>query len=73
MAKQDDYDLLLARIAENIRALRLRNGLTQEQMTEFGFNYRHYQRLESGNYSPSLNTLYRLSKVFKVSIASILT
>ena len=37
-----------------IRKLRTKKGLTQEDMTRFGFNYRHYQKLESGAHSFSL-------------------
>lgn len=64
----DGYDDFLIEIAQNIKTARLACGLTQEQMTDFGFNYRHYQRLESGKHSFNLYTLYRLSQIFKVSV-----
>ena len=62
------YQKLLVKLANNVKELRLKNGLTQEQMMEHGFNYRHYQKLESGIHSPSLYTLHRLAKIFKVEI-----
>lgn len=66
----DGYDDLLVKISQNIKAARIACGLTQEQMMEFGFNYRHYQRIESGKQSFNLYTLYRLSQIFGVSIRS---
>ena len=68
MDSEKSYQKLLAKIASNIKSFRERAKLTQEQMAEHGFNYRHYQRLESGKHSPSLYTLHRLSKMFKVDI-----
>ena len=49
MSKDKNYENFLKRIAVNIKKLRLENELTQEDMTEYGFNYRHYQnwRVES--------------------------
>lgn len=68
MGVDKSYQRLLARVALNIRRLRLERDLTQEDMSELGFNYRHYQKLESGSYSFNLFTLYRLSTVFKVKL-----
>lgn len=42
--------------------------LTQDQMSDYGFNYRFYQRLESGVYSPNVKTLFRLAEAFGVDI-----
>jgi DNA-binding XRE family transcriptional regulator len=72
MAQEKDYDALLERISKNIKKLRNDPGLTQENMIDYGFNYRHYQRLESGTYSPSLSTLHKCAKVFEVRIADLL-
>ncbi len=68
MVSEKGYDILLRKISRNIKRLRYGRGLTQEQMAEKGYNYRFYQKLESGNYSPSLKTLHKLSKTFKVKI-----
>ena len=34
----------------------------------FDFNYRCYQELESGAYSPNLRTIFRIAEVFKVKV-----
>lgn len=68
-----DEQKLVGTIAANVKELRLARGLTQLEMTSFGFNYRQYQRLESGKYSPTLGTLLRISKVFKVKVIDLLS
>ena len=67
-----EYQRLLKRISKNIRAARESKGWTQEEMTRFGFNYRHYQKLESGTYSFNLFTLFRLSKAFALKVEDLL-
>ena len=62
------YDKLLQKIAENVTRVRKSKGLTQEGMADYGFSYRHFQRVESGKHSPNLYTLYRLAEAFKVDI-----
>jgi transcriptional regulator with XRE-family HTH domain len=62
------YEILLKRIAGNIKRIRKQKGLTQEQMHPLGFNYRHYQKIESGQHSFNLFTLYRLADAFNVRI-----
>lgn len=59
---------LIRRIAKNIRAQRLKKGLTQEDMADYGFGPRWYQRFESGRHVPSLPTLVKLAKAFKIDI-----
>src|SRR5581483_24688 len=51
-----------------VRALRLRHGLTQEQMAEkAGLDYKYYQRFELGRTPPpTLTTLERLGRVLGV-------
>lgn len=68
MSFDKDYSKFLQLLAANIKALRLEHGYTQEEMTQFGFNYRHYQKLESGNHSPSLSTLHKIAKLYSVEI-----
>jgi len=68
MKSTEPYSGLLTRISGKIKRLRTKAGWTQEDMTKHGFNYRHYQKLESGTYSPSLQTLHRVAKVFKVNV-----
>jgi transcriptional regulator with XRE-family HTH domain len=68
MSNQAEFDRLLKRIANNIKKYRKLAGLTQMDMIERGFNYRHYQRLEAGTAGVNLLTLFRLSKAFGVKI-----
>ena len=72
MNQDQSYDFLLKKIANNIKEARKQNGLTQENMIDYGFNYRHYQKIESGSYSMNLYTLHRLSSIFNVSIRNLL-
>ena len=61
------YNRLLRKVAGNIKRLRKKRGLTQEEMTRFGFNYRHYQRVESGKQNLSLFTLQKIAAALKVN------
>jgi transcriptional regulator with XRE-family HTH domain len=56
------------RIAKNIRAIRENKGITQEDMDNLGFGPRWYQRFESGRHIPTIPTLCRLARAFKVEI-----
>lgn len=62
------YERLLKRIRGNMKRIRRAKRLTQEDMVDFGFNYRHYQSIESGRHSPNLHTLFRVAEAFKVDI-----
>ena len=72
MNQAQSYNILLKKIAKNIKKARKQKGLTQENMVDYGFNYRHYQKIESGSYSMNLYTLHRLSDIFNVSIRNFL-
>lgn len=72
MSNQAEFDKLIRKIASNIKKYRLKSGLTQQDMIEHGFNYRHYQRLESGKSGINLFTLYRLSKTFKIDLMKLI-
>jgi transcriptional regulator with XRE-family HTH domain len=63
---------LVRTIASNMKRLRKLRNLKQYDMVDYGFNYRHYQRIESGKYTPSIETLIRLAKVFKVKVIDLL-
>ena len=71
MAKARSYKSVIKDLAFNIKKLRTDHSFTQERMAEFGFNYRFYQKLESGSYSPNLHTIYRLAEFFKVDVADL--
>lgn len=72
MKRTKGYEAVLQRIAKNIQHYRRMRDLTQEDMADFGFNYRHFQKLESGRYSPNLETLYKVASVLKVDLADLL-
>ena len=72
MDRNAEFDKFLKRVANNIKTYRQKAGLTQMDMVDHGFNYRHYQRLESGETGYNLQTLFRLSKVFKIPVAAFL-
>ena len=61
------YELFRRKVAANIKKLRLKADLTQEDMAKFGFNIRHYQDIETGKIHFTLETLYRIAKALKVS------
>lgn len=66
------YEEFRRKVAVNIREARQRAGLTQEEMERFGFNIRHYQDIEGGKVNCTLETLYRLSRAFKITPESLL-
>lgn len=62
------------RLAQNLRALRLRANFTQEQMAEVvGFEFKFYQKLENGRKPQiKLETVERLAKPFGLDVWQIL-
>jgi transcriptional regulator with XRE-family HTH domain len=62
------YDKFLSKVAANIIKIRKSLALTQEDMIQHQFSYRHYQRIESGRNAPNLQTLHRLAITFKVDV-----
>ena len=67
------YERFSRKVASNIKKARLKSGFTQEEMERFGFNIRHYQDIESGRVRFTLETLYRLSRAFKLKPEQLLT
>lgn len=60
-------------LAYNLRFKRAELGLTQDQVAQSaGLSHRAYQQLESGEGNPSLDSLVRLSRFFKVPASSFL-
>ena len=60
---------LIRLVAQHVQRLRKAKGLTQEDMQDFGFNYRYYQRIEAGEKNLSLKTLNKLAKAFGVDVS----
>ena len=63
---------LLKLVGKRIRQLRIERGLTQEQMTRFGRDYKYYQQIEYGQKNLSLRTLYKIAKAFGMPISELL-
>ncbi len=74
MAKslEEKYQKQLKTIARNIKAARNAKGISQTKVTQFGFDVRNYQRLESGEHSPSLFTLFKIAESFDVSLQDLM-
>jgi transcriptional regulator with XRE-family HTH domain len=63
-------DLIFRQIGGRLRQIRLSKDIVQEDLMEFGFTTRHYQRIEAG--APiTIKTAIRLCKVFKISLADL--
>ena len=60
------FRALLHQVGKHVRKLRLRCGLTQEDMMERGFSLRHYQRIEAGR-SVTMFTIWKLARAFGVT------
>jgi transcriptional regulator with XRE-family HTH domain len=60
-------------VAGNVRKLRRRAGLTQEQLSErTGFELRFFQRVEHGAVNLSIDSLVRLARALDVQPAALL-
>lgn len=58
------------KLGQRIRRLRLDKGLVQEDMMEFGFSTRHYQRIEAG-LPINIKTALRLCNAFNVNMSDL--
>lgn len=66
-------DELAARVALDIKRLRKRIGVTQEQLAErVGMNARKLQRIEAGRVDVRVSTLGRLAAALEVDVAELL-
>jgi transcriptional regulator with XRE-family HTH domain len=63
---------LIRLVARRVQQLRNAKDLTQEDMQDFGFSYRYYQRIEAAEENLTLKTLNRLAKAFGVEPESLL-
>lgn len=70
VADKDTTDVLL-KLARNIKEQRLSKGLKQTDMSQYGFGYRWYQRLESGRHVPTLPTLIKLSRALGIELSDL--
>jgi transcriptional regulator with XRE-family HTH domain len=63
---------LIKLVASRVQELRKARNLTQEQMQDYGLNYRYYQRIEAGEKNLSLRTLNKLAKAFGIEPGDLL-
>ena len=66
-----DIENLQKQLGARFKALRLEKGLTQEDIENFGFSYRHYGKIERGQVNLTLKTMLHLSKIFEVSLSDL--
>ena len=59
-------------LGKNVKRLRKLRKLTQEEMRDYGFNYRYFQKIEAGKVNATIDTLVKLSKTLKRSLADLL-
>lgn len=64
---------LRARLATRLRTLRQTRGLTQAQLAaKAGISREYLARLETARQDPTLSTLEKLAKAFRVTAADLL-
>jgi DNA-binding Xre family transcriptional regulator len=67
LAKLVDRQKFFFRLGQRIRALRRKQGNSQEDMMSFNFSARHWQQIEAGR-PITVSTLLRICAVFEISI-----
>ncbi len=70
--KRMTLEQAMALLGKNVKKIRKLRGFTQEEMRDRGFNYRYYQKIEAGQINATLDTLVKLAKTFKCSLADLL-
>lgn len=69
--KNYEFEKFFKHFGTRCRELRLKRGLTQEDMMQYGFSTRHYQRIEQG-LQVNMVTALRLAQAFKIKISILL-
>ena len=65
-------DKLLNKISENLSRIRKEQRYTQRELAELaGLNPNYYAKVERGEKTPSLKTLYLIAKAMKITITEI--
>lgn len=71
--KSSEKQKFAAHIGKRLRQVRTTKGISQEQLSERAGYYRTYVgHIENGQHSPSLHTIWRLSKVLDVDLGDFL-
>lgn len=58
------------KFGQRVKEIRLKKGLTQEQMADHDFSTRFYQRIEAGK-PIHLKTALKLAKVFNMKLSEL--
>jgi transcriptional regulator with XRE-family HTH domain len=67
------FSQYLRQVGRNIKAARAKNGMKQMDVSlQSGLSYRHYQSIEAGKVNVTLETLFRLAKLYKVEVQELL-
>ncbi len=67
-----NLEQVMKKLGENVRKMRKKRDLTQENMRDYDFNYRYFQKIEAGLVNPTLGTLLKLSKALKCTLSDLL-
>ena len=60
-------------VGARIKEVRKENGLTQEKLAEVaGYDSAYIGHVETGRYSPSVYTVWRMAKAMKIDISELL-
>lgn len=63
------FETYLRQVGKNIKTARNQAGLAQIEVHEHtGITYRHYQNIEAGKVNVSLETLFRLAKLYRTGV-----
>jgi len=77
IATEDDgdrRDMIIKAFAENIRSIRLRKHMTQEQAAEqAGINPKYLGEIERGLKSPTAHVVYKLAQALAVPVCAIIS
>lgn len=64
-----DFQSCLKNLGRNLKAARIRAGFKQRDVEDqIGLTYRHYQEIEAGRINLTLETLYRLARLYRTEI-----
>ncbi len=56
---------ILRRVGMKIRQCRIKAGLKQEDVEDYGVSWKHYQKIEAGSTNATIKILLKLAKAFK--------
>lgn len=61
-------------VGQNVKAIRLQRGLTQERLAVYaGLTRETIRVIEHGKHSPSVSTLSKIARVLGVSVADLVS